>query len=774
MNSSNDNTTASDPVKTTDHETAIDHGKVVKKSSPLLSLTWLFPLLASAAAFWFFWQNWKSEGPEIEIRFVAAPGIQGGKTPIIFRGVTVGDVTDVTLDKELHQVIVHARLKAFANGLARQNTDFWIDQPEISLKGATGITALIQGNSIQARIRGGAFDAKEAYARDFQGLEKAPLVTTENPGLIAYLTAPSCWFIDRGTPIYYHGVLVGMVGDKSVGTNGEAKLLIGFKEDYRTLVTTKTRFWVLPATSLNISPQGAQINIAGISALVEGALAMDQFSPGGAQVSNNTTFTLSPNEIAARAESQPIHIFFDEGHDLVPERTRVCYLGQPIGVVESAHPNPSSKSIDAVIRLESGYTNFAKSDTIFTLVSPKVTPHEVSGLETIVTGPYIACEPSGTGTSTDHFVGQTTTSDQWHPSKSAQNGLRVTLTAPNLPTLSAGSPVYYKGIVAGSVLGLKLDDAGKPQMDLLINPAFSKFIHGNSRFWRMPATSIGAASGQLTVDVQGLKSLIDGGIAFDTFTDAEAGAKQDSCFPLYDNEPLAKATSEPIHISFDNARGLIAGKTQVRYLGVPIGMVDGVQPLPSGTMGITVRFQKGYDFLRRTDTKFVLVQPFVSLNGGIKGIETLLSGIYIECIVGTSSSYTDTFRGSSDTETLLQENRGFEIRLTASATGIRPGAIVTYRDTKVGDVTAKTLSPDGKHVLLTLALDPRYSHLVCTGSRFWDACVLQIHVGFIKINIRAPIMSSINGQIQFDTPADAGSPVDAGHAFELLPAPPAK
>lgn len=739
-----------------------DHGKIVTSGRGKVSLTWLFPILASAVAVWFFWNNWKSQGPEIEIRFVSAPGIQGGKTPIIYRGVTVGEVTDVTLDKTLKQVVIHARLKEFAKGLACQNTDFWIDQPEISLKGATGITALIQGNSIHARLRGGT------YATHFQGLENAPLVTTENPGLIVYLTAPECWFVDRGTPIYYHGVLVGMVGGKSVSTNGEAILLIGFREESRKLVTTKTRFWVLPATSLAISPQGAQVNIAGLSALVEGALAMDQFSPGGEEATNYSTFTLSPNEVAARAESQPLHISFDEGHDLVPERTRVCYLGQTIGVVESVQPNPSTRSIDAVVRIQSKYTNFANSDTLFTLISPKITPHEVSGMETIVTGSYIACDPGISGTSTNRFVGRTTSSDEWHASATGENGIRVSVTAPQMPTLSAGAPVYYRGLVAGTVLGLKLGEAGKPKMNLLINPEFKSFLHANSRFWRMPATSINASSGQLTVDVQGLKSLIDGGVAFDTFGAPQGESASVSSYTLFDNERLASATSSPIHITFDNARGLIAGKTEVRYLGVPIGVVENVRPMSSGNMEITVCFETGYDYLRRKDTKFVLVQPFVSLNGGIKGIETILSGIYIECIQGTSTAYTDSFQGSSDTETLLQESKGFQIRLTSSATAIRPGAIVTYRDTKVGDVTAKTLSRDGKQVFLTLAIDPRYQNLVREGSRFWDACVLQIHLGFIKLRIRAPLMSSINGQIQFDTPDDSGRPVGAGHTFDLL------
>ena len=748
-------------MKPKDQEAANDYGKIVKKSSRVFPLTWLFPLLALAVAIWFFWKNWESQGSEIEIRFVSAPGIQGGKTPIIFRGVSVGEVTNVTLDKSLHQVIVHARLQKFAEGLARQNTDFWIDQPEISLKGATGITALIQGNSIQAHVRGGA------YATHFQGLEKAPLVTTQNPGLIAYLTAPSCWFIDRGTPIYYHGVLVGMVGEKTIGTNGEATLLVGFKQESWKLVTTKTRFWVLPATSLTISPQGAQVNIAGLSALVEGALAMDQFSPGGEEATNYINFPLCPNEITARADSQPFHISFDEGRDIVSEKTRLCYLGQPIGVVERVHPDPSTRSVDAVVRLESEYTNFAKSDTTYTLVSPTITPHGVSALDTIVTGAYIACEPGLKGAPADHFLGSLSSDDEGSNPRDNTQVLRVFLTADRLPALSKGAPVFYRGLRAGSVLSREMNTDGNPQMEILINPAFRKALHSNSRFWRVPATSVSAASGVLNVESQGLASLLEGAIAFDTFTPERGTAVDTAIFTLYDNEHLASATSAPIRISFEDGRGLLAGKTEVRYLGLPVGIVEKAHPMEKGIVEVTVRMQAGYAFLQRTDSKFLIVHPNVSLNGGVKGIETLIGGIYIECILGRADSFANSFQGSADDETLLQENRGFEIRLVSSATSIRPGALVTYRETKVGEVTAKKLSTDGSHVLLTLDIEQRYRHLIRENSSFSDGSHAEVSVGFIKVKIKAPILTSLNGQIFITTPVIAGNPVALGHEFEL-------
>ena len=750
------NSTTENQPEPDDNQVVSDHGKVVKARHRFLSWTWLFPVLASSAALWFFWENWKSEGPEIEIHFATAPGIQADKTPIVFRGVTAGKVTEVTLDPTLKDVVVHARLKMFAKGLALQNTDFWIDQPEISLKGATGITALIQGNSIQARVRGGS------YATHFKGLEKPPLVTTENPGLIAYLKAPSISFVDRGAPIYFHGTLVGMVGDKMVDENGETTLIVGFAKESAQWVKSNSRFWLLPATSLSLSPRGAQVNIAGIKTLVEGGIAFDQFSPNGVEATNNSYFTLASNEAAAKADGPPLQLRLKNGRGLLPEETRLCYLGEPIGLIESLHLDPATRTVEATARLESAYANFARSDTTFTLISPSVTPHGVSGLDTLVTGSYIACEPGTSAATTNRFICGTSAGDD----SDTGDGLHLDLTAKQLPILSKGAPVYYRGLKAGKVLNTTLNPSGLPKMDIVIDPAFQEVVCANSRFWRVPATSVSAASGILSVEVQGLASLIDGGIAFDTFGLQEKKTPPASTYTLFDNEKLAGATSAPIRLFFENGRGLLPGKTEIRYLGVPVGIVESVTPLESGSVEAVAHLQPGYEFLCRSGSIFYLAHPNVSLNGGLKGIETIVSGVYIECIKG-GGAWADTFVGRFDADTQLLDNQGFEIKLNASSTAIRPGALVMYRGTNVGEIAAKTLSKDGREVVLTAYILPEYRHLITDKSYFWEGNGALVKIGFIKVRITAPILTALNGQVFVTTPDPSSPPVAARHLFEL-------
>ena len=134
------------------HSHFTDHGKIISHANIRFSWIWLFPLLAFLTTAWFFWNNWRSEGPTIEVEFHEAPGIQANKTLLFYRGVAAGAVTDVKLDKHLSKAMVQIRLKAFAAPLSQAGTLYWIDQPVISLAKTSGLSSIIQGNSIQARL----------------------------------------------------------------------------------------------------------------------------------------------------------------------------------------------------------------------------------------------------------------------------------------------------------------------------------------------------------------------------------------------------------------------------------------------------------------------------------------------------------------------------------------------------------------------------------------------------------------------------------------------
>jgi paraquat-inducible protein B len=736
-----------------------DHGRVVKARRFRVSLAWLFPVLAAAATTWLFWTHWKERGPEIAIEFPDAPGIQPGKTALFYRGVPAGKVTAVELDPALGGVTVKIRLKAFAAELARKGTDFWIDKPEISLQQMTGLDAIIQGNSIQARLGHGLPETH------FKGLSEPPLLTLDRPALVFTLHAEQAPFVTRGTPVFHHGVQVGSVRAKGLDKDGRVWLRVVVEPEHAHTVLDTSRFWIVPATSLHLSARGASIDLPSLAALVDGGIAFDSFAPGGKPVAAHADLPLAPTEASARADGPTLQIAFDTGEGLVAGETRICCLGQPVGLVKAVRLNPNAAGVEVTAQLDSSFAPLAREGSVFTLVRPHISLQGVSGLETIVTGPYIACKPTAGGAPATRFAGRTVTDDEWNNSAAERDGLRVVLTAPELPTIERGAPIYHRGLVVGSVLEKFLDSNGQPSLRVVVRAEYRDALRANSRFWRVPATSVSAGPGALDVRISGLLGLIQGGIAFDTFGDAGSPAREAAAFPLFDNETLASAVSAPVRITFADGRGLLAGRTQLRYLGVPVGVVDEVHT-KDGCVTATARFQPGFDFLRRAGSTFTLIKPEVSLQG-VTGLETLVSGVYLDCQPGTGPGFAETFAGRSSSDPASLERKGFPIRVTTAKTAIRAGALVTYRETRVGEVVGKTLSSDGQRVILDVLIDDAHRALVRENSAFWDASGIDASLGFIKLKIHTPMLIAEEGRLAFANPRAAGRPAAEGAIFEL-------
>lgn len=731
-----------------------DHGKVVAAPRVHRLWAWIFPALAAAAGLWLLWSNWTSKGPEIQVHFTEAPGIQSGKTVLMYRGVTSGNVTGVSLNKGMDGVLVTIRLKAFASDLASEGTDFWIDQPVISLQQTTGLDSIIQGNSIKARMGAGA------STTTFKGLSRAPLTPLDSPSLEISLRAPNIPFLARDAPVYHKGVAVGLVRDKKIDKSGGPSLQVIIDKEHAHLVLDTSRFWILPATSLQLSARGASLDIAGLAALIQGGIAFDAFVPDGKPVEDHADFELAPQEFSARADGPRFKITFENAQGLLAGETRITYLGQPVGYIETLQVDSQRKLVDATARLEASFSPLLTSDSKFTLIRPSVSLRGVSGLETLISGAIIALESEGQGEPALQFVGNVGT--EGIPQ---DGGVIVDVQAENLPNLDAGAPVYHRGLVAGEVLEKRMGEGEIPILKIQIHQEYQAALRTNSRFWRVAATSVSAGPGMLEAKIQGLSALLDGGIAFDAFEEPGNPASGTDNFQLFDSETAARAISEPIRIAFKNGQGLLAGKTALRYLGLPVGLVDSVRTT-NGRVEVTARVNSGYEFLRRKGSIFAIVQAQVSLQG-LTGLETILSGVYIECIPGTGSFTDGLFLGQSSSEPELLEREGLEIRITSQKTAIRAGAPIIYRDMTVGEITKKTLSADGKEIELTAVIDRKYQSLLRANSHFWDAGGVEASIGFIKLKVKSQTLIAPDGKVAFANPSDPGDPVKPGHVFLL-------
>ena len=741
----------------------VDHGMVVRKKKLSAAWVWIFPILAAAAAGWFFLKEIESQGPLIEVFFEETPGIVERKTVLTYRGVECGQVQSVSLNEELGGVVVQIRLKKFAAGLATRDTVFWIERPVFNIAEMTGLESIVVGNSIQASTPGGPPCVR------FEGHSKPPLVPIQSGYFTVHLEGRDAPMINKGAPVYHRGIKSGFVRSKSLDASGNAIIELSISPEFRSTVRTTSRFWPLAASRFTLGQHGFSIDIEGIEALVQGAISYDHFELEGMEASAELLFPLLAGEFDARCSGAPIKVAFDDGRGLIARQTTVNYLGHPVGIVDALDVDPSTSSLQATVRLDPSLARLARSDSIFRIVRPSISIERIAGLDTLLTGAYIALEPGSSDTLATTFQGVSTDTDT--AQRLAEGGLQIVLRSDDIPGLGKGTPILHKGVVVGTVIEKTLDSSGMPVLRAVVDRAHSETVSDHTRFWRFAATTVKAGPGVLEVEIENLKTLVNGGIAFDTFDAKRNPAEPGAEFRLFKTEAAAKAVSPPVRIQFRNGRGLAAWRTEVRYLGIPVGLVEKVEAA-EGVVVATVRFDNGHDNLRRKGSVFSIVRPNISLQG-ISGLETLVSGVYIECLPGDSTATTDTFVGRSTVEAEDAMQGGLSLKLTSPETPITPGAGIIYRGITIGRVVEKTLTPDSRGIILTVMIDRQFSHLVRANTRFWNSSGLKASLGFLKFRIDAESVVSPAGRISLATPETMPLAPKAkpGASYELFPEP---
>jgi len=503
-----------------------DHGKVVHGRRGL-SLAWLFPLVALVAAGWMYFDYLDSIGPEIEIHFREAPGMEEGKTQLIFRGLRAGTVTKVHLNKELDEAIVHVRLEKFAAGLAVETTEFWIEQPEFSLQGATGLTSLIQGNSLRARKGTGK---KRLH---FSGRDTSPLLGDEETGIPIRLESEQTQPLSRGALVIYRGVQVGRVREQSLSPTGKPYIDIEVESGKRSLLKTSSRFWTVPASSVTMGPGGIRVDLTALDTLLQGAVAFDDFGASGALLEDGSTAVLLESEALAKACGPPINISFPIGRGLRAGQTRLTYLGVPVGMVTDV------KTIDGRVqttaRLNPGFEFLRLSGSSFTLVEPELSLQGVSGLETLITGVVIECEP-GRGSALKTTFNGRVPKDENIVVEQSEAGRKFRLVS-RATSAGEGAPVLYRDLQVGVVLDKSLSKDGQNvELVVGIQSEYAHLVRQNSVFW--DERGLRGSIGFLNIDLRAAMPLPIGGgggaIAFGTPDKAGPPAQSNAVFTLYD------------------------------------------------------------------------------------------------------------------------------------------------------------------------------------------------------------------------------------------------
>lgn len=277
-----------------------------------------------------------------------------------------------------------------------------------------------------------------------------------------------------------------------------------------------------------------------------------------------------------------ISISFNTAEGLEVGKTQLRYKDVNIGAVKSIGFNEDRTKVVVRAELSKDVSDLAREGTNFWVVRPRLDVSGVSGLGTLLSGAYIGVDAAEGKDSSKkatklHFEGLEVPPAVTHD----RAGKRFKLRASDLGSLDIGSPVYFRRINVGRVIGYALDETGKAvNVEVFVDAPNDKFVTQGSRFWNASGVDFSVNADGLKVRTQSLVSMAVGGVAFEpvlTTRDSGKQAQADAQFDLYATEAAAKANPDgeafPIRMRFDQSiRGLTVG-APIDFSGITLGNV---------------------------------------------------------------------------------------------------------------------------------------------------------------------------------------------------------
>src|SRR5471030_1520919 len=272
-----------------------------------------------------------------------------------------------------------------------------------------------------------------------------------------------------------------------------------------------------------------------------------------------------------------ITVSFDSGDGLQAGQSQLKFKDVTMGTVKSIAVTPDFNKVLVTIETTREAESLLSDKTIFWVVKPQLFAGSISGLDTLLSGSYIGMVPSK-GKPAHDFVGS-----QYPPIlTTAVPGTTFILETKKLGAISLGSPIFYRGLDVGTVLGWDLGDMTRHvSIQAFVRAPFDKYVHEDSLFWNASGVSFKLGATGVQIQMESVKALLLGGISFDTRPATKVPVAGTSHhFPLYANQDAAESAGygrllNMMSMFSSSVAGLAPG-ADVTLQGLKVGEVTDV------------------------------------------------------------------------------------------------------------------------------------------------------------------------------------------------------
>jgi paraquat-inducible protein B len=732
---------------------------IVNKKAWRISPIWFLPLTALLLSLWLAYETFMHKGIEVIIYFTSGSGMAVNKTKVMYKGISIGKVIDVEIDKtNIEQVIVKVLLDKRTKPYLLSDTQFWLVKPTITLGGVSGLDTLMSGNYIG--IKPGI---KGTPKSNFLALKNIPIDDDGQTSLVIELHAKTLGSIVPSSPVYYKKIKVGVVlGSKYNKTNDNVLIKLDIDDEYAHLLKKHSRFYNVSGIQVTGGLSGIKVKTESLSSILLGGIAF--YTPENESLNepaeDGDLFPLF-DDFESADIGIAIHLKLKDVNGLSEGNTAIKYQGKKIGLIKEITIDYKTGGITASAYINPMAEDLLKTGTKIWKVKPVISINKITGIETLIKGIHLEINPSSDNPDSKQSQNNFEVLEEKPGIDISEPGLHLNLSAKRLGSLQVGSGIYFKNIKIGSIQSYYLNDSNQLlSLEVFIKPEYADLIKSTSSFYKNSGFSIKGGISGLSIKAESLSTLISGGISVYnpdfkiTNSNKSVKAKNGQNFELFDDLEYASSGYE-IDIIFSDISGIKEDITRVKYRGVDLGYVSKIEPNKNiQTIKVTLKIDPIAKNLLRKATQFWLVKPEVSLSG-VSGLDTILGGSYISFKSG-KGSLTKHFK-ALDSPPSIKTDKGLIVSVKAPELGsVSIGSPLLYHQIEVGQVISYRLSKSGENIIIDLFIDEQYKKLVRKQSRFYQASGVSIKGGISGLDIRTESLSSIiKGGIAFFTPKNA-------------------
>ncbi len=490
-------------IKQEDNQTVVYEAQEVEGKK--FSLAWILPLVILAILGFIAYDSYAKKGTNITVYFKNAEGLKENVTPLEYKGLQLGKVTDITLSDDSKNVAVNILVDSdVAQFVANEGSSFWIKKPTVSLTKISGLSTLISGYKIELSPK---LKTKEEFTQSiskyiFDGLDFQPDDEFDENGYYINLLANDKDNIEVGTPIFYNKFQIGELVNKEFK---EEKLYVRayIYEKYEYLVNRSSKFVMNEALTVNYGASGLNIEVGSLYSALIGGITVITTNKDDEKVEKDEVLNL----FAKKDDLKPKTYFSIDFHDAkIEQNTPILFKGIEVGKIIYVKLQEDMLTTRAYVYRE--YRYLLTDKTRFFVEEPTISFGGIKNLGNILKGNYISLDyAEGDFTNTFTAVSK-------KDLKNSVNTVKVDLISEDLGSISNRSKIYYKNIEVGRVDSYELNkDLKSVKISILIDEKYKDLINDATYFYDMSSKLVEIKDFDVNINYSGMEPLLNGSIA---------------------------------------------------------------------------------------------------------------------------------------------------------------------------------------------------------------------------------------------------------------------